>query len=102
MKSLTAQQRKYLRSQAHHLEPIVLIGKHGLTDGSIEAINKALDAHELVKIKFREHKDEKQFLSIQLAESTESHIVGIVGHTVILYRQNSDPDEQIIHLPDLK
>jgi len=101
MKSLTAQQRKYLRSQAHHLEPIVLIGKHGLTDGSIEAVNNALDTRELIKIKFREHKDEKQSLSFQLADSTESHMVGMIGHTVIFFRQNSDPNEQIIHLPGL-
>ena len=102
MKSLTARQRSYLRSKAHHLELVVLIGKNGITDGTIEAMNQALDARELIKIKFREYKNEKKSLSYQLAESTESHIVGTIGHTVILFRQNPDPEKQNIHLPGIK
>jgi len=90
MNQLSSSQRSFLRSQAHHLEPIVLIGKNGVTDGTIEAVNKALDSHDLIKIKFREYKDEKKSLSYQLAESTESNIVGTIGHTVILFRQNPD------------
>ena len=102
MQSLTPKQRKYLRSQAHHLEPVVLIGKNGVTDGTIVTVNKVLDTRELIKIKFREYKDEKQSLSLQVAESTKSHIVGMIGHTVIFFRQNPDPEEQNIKLPDLK
>ena len=94
MNKLKSTQRSFLRSQAHHLEPVVLIGKNGLTDGTIEAVNKALDARELIKIKFREYKDEKKILSHQLAESTESHIVGTIGHTVIFFRQNPDGERQ--------
>ncbi len=99
MNQLSSSQRSFLRSKAHHLEPVVLIGKNGVTDGTIEAVNKALDSKELIKIKFRESKDEKQSLSYQLAESTESHIVGTIGHTVILFRQNPDPEKQNIRLP---
>ena len=94
MNKLSSTQRSYLRSQAHHLEPVVLIGKNGVSMGTIEAVNKALNARELIKIKFREYKDEKKSLSHQLAESTESHIVGTIGHTVILFRQNPDKEEQ--------
>ena len=94
MNKLKSKQRSFLRSQAHHLEPVVLIGKNGVTDGTIEAVNKALETRELIKIKFREYKDEKNSLSHQLAESTESHIVGTIGHTVILFRQNPDGEKQ--------
>ena len=93
MNKLSSTQRSFLRSKAHHLEPVVLIGKNGLTDGTIEAVNKAVDAQEIIKIKFREYKDEKKSLSHQLAESTESHIVGTIGHTVILFRQNPDKEK---------
>ena len=102
MNKLTSTQRHYLRSQAHHIEPVVLIGKNGITDGTIELVNKALNARELIKIKFREYKDEKKSLSLQLAKSTKSHIVGIIGHTVILFRQNADPEKQTIQLSALK
>tara|TARA_B100001964_G_scaffold183203_1_gene202772 strand:- start:152 stop:460 length:309 start_codon:yes stop_codon:yes gene_type:complete len=102
MNKLKSTQRSFLRSQAHHLEPVVLIGKNGLTDGTIEAVNKALDARELIKIKFREFKDNKQSISDEIAVSANCHVVGIIGHTVILFRQNSDPEKQNIHLPGIK
>ena len=102
MNNLSSSQRSYLRSQSHHLEPVVIIGKNGITDGTFETIRRALDARELIKIKFREYKDEKQSLSHQIAESTDSDVVGMIGHTIILFRQNPDPEKQNIHLPDLK
>ena len=94
MNNLTSLQRSYLRSLAHHLEPVALIGKNGVTNGTIETVQKVLDTRELIKIKFREYKDEKKSFSHQLAESTESHIVGTIGHTVILFRQNPDWEKQ--------
>ena len=94
--------RKLLRSQAHHLEPVVLIGKHGITDGTIESINRILEARELIKIKFREFKDEKLKLSGKIAELTNSEIVGIIGHTLIIFRPNPDSENQQIHFPAKK
>ena len=51
MNNLSSSERSFLRSQAHHLEPIVLIGKNGVTGGTINIIDKALDSRELIKIK---------------------------------------------------
>ena len=99
MNNLSSSQRSYLRSQAHHLEPVVLIGKHGITDGTIESINRVLEARELIKIKFREFKDEKLSLSEKIAELTNSQVVGVIGHTVIIFRQNPDSDKRQIHIP---
>ena len=102
MNKLKSTQRSFLRSQAHHLEPVVLIGKNGISDGTVEAVNKALEARELIKIKFREFKDNKQSISDEIAASANCHVVGMIGHTVILYRQNSDPEKQNIHLHGIK
>ena len=99
MNNLSSSDRSFLRSQAHHLEPVVLIGKNGISDGTVEAVNKALEARELIKIKFREFKDNKQSISDEIAASANCHVVGMIGHTVILYRQNSDPEKQNICLP---
>ena len=99
MNNLSSSERKYLRSQAHHLEPVVLIGKHGITDGTIESINRVLEARELIKIKFREFKDKKLSLSEKIAELTNSQVVGVIGHTVIIFRQNPDSDKRQIHIP---
>ena len=102
MNNISSSDRSFLRSQAHHLEPVVLIGKNGISDGTVEAVNKALEARELIKIKFREFKDNKQSISDEIAASANCHVVGMIGHTVILYRQNSDPEKQNIRLPGLK
>ena len=91
--------RKLLRRRAHHLEPIVLIGKNKITGGTINNINKALETRELIKIKFREFKDEKLSLSEKIAELTNSQVVGVIGHTVIIFRQNPDSDKRQIHIP---
>ena len=99
MNNLSSSQRSYLRSQAHHLEPVVLIGKQGITDGTIESIDRVLEARELIKIKFREFKDKKLSLSEKIAELTNSEVVGLIGHTVIIFRQNPDSDKRQIHIP---
>ena len=99
MNNLSSPQRSYLRSQAHHLEPVVLIGKHGITDGTIKSIDRVLESRELIKIKFREFKDEKLSLSEKITELTNSQIVGVIGHTVIIFRQNPDSDKRQIHIP---
>ena len=99
MNNLSSSQRSYLRSQAHHLEPVVLIGKDGITDGTIESIDRVLELRELIKIKFREFKDEKLSLSEKITELTNSQIVGVIGHTVIIFRQNPDSDKRQIHIP---
>ena len=98
MNNLSSSERSFLRSQAHHLEPVVLIGKHGVTEGTINTIDKALDSRELIKIKFREFKDEKQILSEKVAKLTNSAVVGIIGHTLIIFRQNPDLEKQIYRI----
>ena len=81
------------------LEPIIYIGKNGLTDGAIQGVITALSSRELIKIKFREFKDEKQEIAEKIAIETLSLIVGIIGHTLILFKQNHKPEKQEYRLP---
>ena len=99
MKKLNSSQRSYLKGQAHNLEPMVQIGKNGLTDGVIHSINAALSAKELIKIKFREFKDDKKDISEKITVATLSFMVGMIGHTLILFKQNPNPEEQEYQLP---
>jgi len=98
MSTLTTAQRKQLRSMAHHLQPIVLVGKHGVTDTLVGAVAEALEVYELIKIRFHEHKDVKKDLTAEIAHRTSSEIAGIIGHVAILYRQQEDPEKQSIKL----
>ena len=54
----------------------------------------ALDQHELIKVKFVDHKEQKKELAPQLAQSTQSVLVTRIGNVVVLYRQQSDPEKR--------
>ena len=92
--SLTSKQRKYLRSQAHHLKPIVLIGRLALNESILKSINQSLDHHELIKIKFNDHKSSKDSLIENINQSLNSETVGMIGNIAIIYRQNKEIDKR--------
>ncbi len=80
-----AQIRK-LKATAQQLEPMLKIGKAGLSEGFIRSVDMALSQHELVKIKFAEFKEQKKELAPLLAEKTASHLVMRVGNVMVLHR----------------
>lgn len=84
---------------AHHLKPLVQIGKLGVNENSLAAIIKALDDHELIKIKFLDFKDEKGELSEKIKNETGAVIAGMIGNMLILYKQNPDKDKRKIRIP---
>ena len=96
---ITNPQRSYLRKLANPLKPTVMLGKQGLTDQIIGKISRELDAHELIKVRLLEFKDQKKELAQSMIEQTEAALVGIVGHMITLYRPSSDPDRRVITLP---
>ena len=99
MRDLNSSQRSYLKVQSHHLKPVIHIGKNGLTAGTILSINRALFSRELIKIKFQELKNNKKEISDKIVIETLSLIVGVIGHTLILFKQNPDPEKQRYRLP---
>jgi RNA-binding protein len=99
MDTLKGFQKKHLKGLAHGLKPVVQIGKEGITEGVIRAINEGLRRHELIKIKFTDFKDLKEALTYEIAIKTGSGRVGMIGHTAILYRQQTDPEKRKIALP---
>ncbi|HEY1014242.1 MAG TPA: ribosome assembly RNA-binding protein YhbY [Herpetosiphonaceae bacterium] len=100
MNELNSGQRQYLKRQAHSLKPVVQIGKLGLTENVIQSIDNALDAHELIKVKFGDFQDQKRELSAELTAATASELVNTVGNIITLYRRHRDADKRVIVLPD--
>ncbi len=99
MDTLKGFQKKHLRGLAHGLKPVVQIGKEGITEGVIRAVDEGLLRHELIKIKFTDFKDQKEVLTGEIAVKTECERVGMIGHTAILYRPQTDPEKRKIVLP---
>lgn len=95
---LSGKQRGFLRSLAHHIQPLVQIGKEGLSDGVVEAVVTALRDHELIKVRVLESAPEDRGeLAGPLADATGAHLVGEVGRIVILYRMHDE--KPTIELP---
>ena len=89
--SLSNKQISKLKSLAQRLEPVVYVGKAGVTDELLAAVEQALNDHELIKIKFTSFKEEKESLAAEMAARSHSELVWIVGHVAVLYRAQADP-----------
>ena len=87
MIELNSKQRKILEKAAHDLQPIVIVGGAGLTDGVVQMTSDSLAAHELIKVKYNEYKDEKQELTTELCARTDATLVRIIGNVAILYKE---------------
>jgi RNA-binding protein len=96
MEQLKSSAKKYLRSLAHHLKPVVMIGRNGVSEQLISSIDTALADHELIKVKFLDFKEEKKEMAEEIAALTKSGVAGIIGNIVIIYRQHPEPEKRKI------
>lgn len=101
MTDLAGYQRTFLRGLAHGQPVLIHIGQRGLTDPLLAELERCLDQHELVKVKFIAAKDRaaKQQLVDAIAQRTDSACVGQVGHVAIFYRPQEDPERRAVKLP---
>lgn len=89
--ALSPSQRRYLRSLAHDLHPVIMLGAKGATDAVLKELDLALTHHELVKVKLSGgDKEERQAQIDFLAGGTQSENVQEIGHIVVLFRRNED------------
>lgn len=86
--TLSQNQKKKLKAQSQSLEPLVHVGKNGLSAEFHAELEKMLEARELVKMKFVQLKDEKKTLAPQIAQEHGAALVMLVGHVAVFYRQH--------------
>lgn len=98
MSALTGEQKRKLKSMAHHLKPVVMIGKNGLSESLMAACERSLDDHELIKVKFIGFKDEKKNILEKINAGTGAELIALVGNVAILFRRNADPARQQIEI----
>ncbi|MFV9504704.1 MAG: YhbY family RNA-binding protein [Oscillochloridaceae bacterium umkhey_bin13] len=99
MTTLSKAQRKYLRALANPLKATAMLGKQGLTPELMHKIERELLAHELIKVRLLEYKDQKEAFAQTMVEESGAALVGIIGHVITLYRPHPDPEYQRIVLP---
>jgi len=98
---LTTRQKQFLKGLAHHLKPLVQIGKEAMTPGVIETVTAELLNHELIKVKIGNNSGlEKHATSREVADLTQSCLIQLSGKLFVLYRPNPDkPRDKRITLP---
>ena len=97
---ITSKQRSYLRSLAHNLDPIVYIGKSGVTENVIKEMDECLENRELIKVKLQEGCElNPKDVANDLLPELGAEFVQAIGRKFTLYRQSSDPEKRQIVLP---
>ncbi|KPJ91197.1 MAG: RNA-binding protein [Gammaproteobacteria bacterium SG8_11] len=97
MKALNPKQKRYLRSLAHKLKPVVIIGSAGLSEGVINEINQSIEHHELIKVRINAaDRQSRTEMTQAICNATDSALVLSIGHIAVFYR----PAEQaVLSLP---
>lgn len=90
---LTGKQRRQLRALGHHLEPVVIVGQSGVTEGIIAAVQQALHDHELIKVKINEGPETRQEAAQKLAEGTGAELAQLLGRTALLFKKRDEDSE---------
>lgn len=95
---LTSKQKSFLRSEAHHLDPIFQIGKSGLTDAILAQIDEALEARELLKVSVLQNcEEDKKEIAEKIGAHKQIEVVQVIGSVIVLYRESTE--KKRIQLP---
>ena len=96
--SLTPRERSHLKARAHALEPRVQVGNAGLTDALATEVDRALTAHELIKVKILgDDRDQRRAVAAALSERVDAALVYSVGKVIVLFRPKPDEQEPLEH-----
>ncbi|MGB7453174.1 MAG: ribosome assembly RNA-binding protein YhbY [Lysobacterales bacterium] len=92
---LKAAQKKNLRGQAHHLKPIVTVAAKGLSETVVAEIERALNDHELIKVKLRGDREQRRAWVLSIAEQCKAELVHSIGQVACFYRKH--PEKPVIN-----
>ena len=89
--TISGKERAELRAEAHHLDPLVHIGSHGITPALVASLDDVLRTRELVKVQLGRPIEQKpRAIAERLARETAAVVVQVIGRTATLYRENPD------------
>lgn len=89
--SLTPKVRQHLKGLAHKLKPVIMLGNNGLTDAVNKEIDRALNDHELIKIRIQTTDRElRRELFKQICETNQAELVQMIGSIGVVYRKKAE------------
>ena len=97
--ALSSQQKKAYKRNGHHLKPVVIVSENGLTEGVLAELDRALDDHELIKIRITvSDREAKQALIEDICKAGKAELVQVIGKMAILLRRNKTPNANLSNL----
>jgi RNA-binding protein len=91
--------KKRFRKIAHHLKPVVMIAEKGITEGVLAELDRALEDHELIKLKINvQERDDKQLIITEVCRQTRSEAVQTIGKVAVLYRAAKKQNPRLSNL----
>jgi len=96
---LTADRKKALRAVGHNLKPIVTVADKGLTEGVMEELNRALEDHELIKVKLAVNdRDARKEIIAELCSQSGAELVQEIGKIALVFRKAEKPNVRLSNL----
>lgn len=92
---LKAAQKKNLRGLAHHLKPLVTVADKGLSESVVAEIERALNDHELIKVKLRADRDLRKLWAQRITELCKAELVQSIGQVACFYKKH--PEKPVIN-----
>lgn len=93
---LTGKQKRFLRSKAHHLNPIFQVGKGGVNENMVKQIEDVLESRELIKVSILQNcEDDRDTVAEQLSRGAKAELVQVIGNTIVLYKESRE-NKQIV------
>lgn len=86
--ALNQEHKKQFKSIGHHLKPVLIVGENGLTEGVLAELERALNDHELIKVKFNlSEREDRRTLMEELCQSAKCDLIQTIGKMALIYRK---------------
>jgi len=97
--TLTAREKKHFRQIAHHLSAVVTVGEQGVSEGVVQEADRALQDHELIKVKVALlEREARAAAATALAAACNAELVQTIGKVVVLFRSNPKADPKLSNI----
>lgn len=97
--ALTQEQKKQFKSIGHHLKPVLIVAENGLTEGVLAELDRALNDHELIKVKINlAEREDRQAVIVELCEIARCELAQVIGKMALIYRKNPKPNKNLSNI----
>ncbi len=96
---LSSDRKKQYRTLGHKLNPVVTVAGNGLSEGVLEELNRALDDHELIKVKLAiTDRDIRKQIASQMCQQCRAEMVQEIGKVALIFRQTKEPNPKLSNI----